>query len=637
MSPQSGNRSRRAARRLQVLTAGAAACLGFLAAAPLGAQGLTKAVPIFVNGQAQLVPAFQDASEWIRQELWVETEFDSDGDGKRDRMHVDVTRPRQTETEGLKVAVVYESSPYFSGTSGARDFLWNVQQEVGADPGKRTSQPAIPFRGSHARISNSEVNTWVPRGFAVVHSEAPGTGLSQGCPTIGGPPERLAPKAVIDWLNGRARGYSTATGTEEVKATWSTGRVGMTGTSYNGTIPLAAAVTGVRGLEAIIPIAPNTSYYHYYRSNGLVRHPGGWLGEDIDFLYDFISSGDTARREYCNRTIRDGVFAAGRDRASGDYNEFWAGRDLLPLVKNIRAAVLMSHGFNDWNVVPEHSVRIYEALKELNVPHQAYYHQGEHGGPPPLEMRNRWFSHFLYGVQNGVEAEPRAWIVREGMSPSAPTPYDEYPNPAAELVALFPGAGGHAQGALSLVPLGKQGTETLVDDASFSGGVLAAAEQSKVRLLYATPELVAPVHLSGWTTVTLRMASSKPAANLSVWMVTLPWTGTPTSTASLITRGWADPQNAASLTKGGNYDSMERGKPLEPGKFVTLTFSLEPDDQVIPAGKRIGLMVMSSDREFTLWPKPGTELTVDLDRSSVTIPVVGGSAAFFRAFREQKK
>jgi hypothetical protein len=32
--------------------------------------------------------------------LWVETGFDSDGDGKNDRMHVDVTRPKQTDTEG---------------------------------------------------------------------------------------------------------------------------------------------------------------------------------------------------------------------------------------------------------------------------------------------------------------------------------------------------------------------------------------------------------------------------------------------------------------------------------------------------------------------------------------------------------
>ena len=118
----------------------------------------------------------------------------------------------------------------------------------------------------------------------------------------------------------------------------------MTGTSYNGTLPLAAATTGVQGLEAIIPIAPNTSYYHYYRSNGLVRHPGGWLGEDIDFLYDFINSGDPARRDVVQSArYRDGVFARGRDRASGDYNDFWAERDLLKKVGKIKAAVLMAH------------------------------------------------------------------------------------------------------------------------------------------------------------------------------------------------------------------------------------------------------------------------------------------------------
>ncbi len=126
-------------------------------------------------------------------------------------------------------------------------------------------------------MSRAQIKDWLPRGFAVVHSASPGTGLSQGCPTVGGINESLAPKAVIDWLNQRASGYTTVDGDEEVVAFWSTGKVGMTGTSYNGTIPIAAATTGVDGLEAIIPIAPNTSYYHYYRSNGLIRHPGGWM------------------------------------------------------------------------------------------------------------------------------------------------------------------------------------------------------------------------------------------------------------------------------------------------------------------------------------------------------------------------
>ena len=613
--------------RLRIL-----ALVGLLAAVGDTAAQAQQARPLFANGQAQIVPAFADTAQWIRQRLWVETEFDSDGDGRRDRMHVDVTRPRQTETEGLKVPVVYESSPYFAGTSGPHEFLWNVKQEVGAPPPPRTSQPAIAFRGDRTRISDSQIATWVPRGFAVVHSESPGTGLSQGCPTVGGINESLAPKAVIDWLNGRALGFTTIDGNAPVVATWATGKVGMTGTSYNGTLPLAAATTGVKGLEAIVPIAPNTSYYHYYRSNGLVRHPGGWLGEDIDFLFDFIDSGDTTRRAYCIRTVRDGEMAAGRDRMSGDYNDFWAGRDYLNVVKNVRAATLMSHAFNDWNVVPEHSVRIYEAIRALGVPSQAFFHQGGHGGGPPLEMVNRWFTRYLYDVDNGVEKDPKSWVVREMAQRDAPTPYADYPNPEAKRVTLYPRAGGPTIGTLGDIKAAKRGTETLIDDVAFSGAQLAQLSASSHRLLYATPELAEPVHLSGYSTVTIRLASSKPAANLSVWLVALPYTDAPGS-MSLITRGWADPQNHASLKLevGESYLSKRRGEPLAPGTFVELTFNLQPDDQIIPAGRRIGLMIMSSDRDFTLWPAAGTELTVDLDRTSISLPVVGGQPAWRRA------
>ncbi len=634
--------------------AGAAALTAFISISAQEAPP-QPARPVFVDGQAQIVPAFQDSAKWIKQTLWVETEFDSDGDGKRDRVFVDVTRPSQTDTEGLKVPVIYESSPYFAGTSGPREFLWDVKQEVGAPPPPRKSQPAIPFKPARPSVSTSLVSAWVPRGFAVVHSEAPGTGLSQGCVTVGTAPEELAPKAVIDWLNGRAKGFKTIDGTEEVVATgWSTGKVGMTGTSYNGTLPVAAATTGVQGLEAIIPIAPNTSYYHYYRTNGLIRHPGGWLGEDIDFLYDFINSGDPARRDRCNQMYRDGLFARGRDRQTGDYNQFWAERDLLKKVGKIKAAVLMAHAFNDWNVVPEHSVRIVEALKG-KVPLQVYYHQGGHGGAPPMEMMNKWFTRYLYGVQNGVEEDPKAWIVREtapsapentpaagapppgsgqgrGRAPTPPpTPYADYPNPEASPVTLRLQSGGGARGGLSLATAGKQGAEKVIDNVEFSGAALAKAEQSSNRLLYATPELAAPMHLSGTVRITLRLASNKPAANLSVWLVELPWADGPISPANLITRGWADPQNYESLKKGGDYHSLARGKPLVPGRFYRMTFDLEPDDQIVPAGKRIGLMIFSSDRDFTLWPQPGTELTVDLDGTRLQLPVVGGIAKFKEA------
>ncbi len=586
------------------------------------AQAQEKAEPWFENGEAQIVKAFEDPDRWIREDLWVETDFDSDGDGRPDRMHVDVTRPFETESEGLKLPVIYNSSPYFAGTAGNNpEFFWDVHHELGEKPKQYTYPPEIKRRGLRPIISKGHVKTWLPRGYIVVHSSSPGTGLSDGVPTVGGENESLAPKAVIDWLCGRAKGYTTRTGDEEVKAYWSTGKVGMTGTSYNGTLPLAAATTGVEGLEAIIPIAPNTSYYHYYRSNGLVRSPGGYLGEDIDVLFDFIHSGDESKRAYAREKIRDTEMREGKDRITGDYNDFWAGRDYLNQMGPMKAALFMSHGFNDWNVMPEHSYRIYKAAREKGIPAMIYYHQDGHGGPPPFSMMNRWFTRYLFGVENGVEDGPRAWIVRENDSHENPTSYADYPNPDASPVLLHLSKGAPEIGSMTLEKPSNQGEETLVDNASFSAETLAKAASTQHRLLYLSPVLKEDLHLSGLVSFTIRAASSKPAVNLSVYLVSLPWNDRRNAkiTDNIITRGWADLQN---------YRSLRESQPLKPGKFYKMTFDLQPDDQVIPAGKQIALMIFSSDQDFTIQPKPGTKLTVDLDGTTFSLPVVGGVEAW---------
>ena len=581
--------------------------------------------PIFADGEAQIVEAFKEPQDWIRHDLWVETECDSDSDGRLDRVHVSVTRPKQTETEGLRLPVVYETSPYFAGTgSNDRQYFWDPRQAVDQPPPERRQAPRFSATGQRPIISDTQIHQWVPRGYIVVHSSSPGTGLSQGCPTVGGINESLAPKAVIDWLCGRATGYTQADGDETVLATWCTGNVGMTGTSYNGTLPLAAATTGVEGLKAIIPIAPNTSYYHYYRSNGLVRHPGGYVGEDIDVLYEFIRSGNPARRDYCDCQVRDTQMSQGMDRELGDMNEFWRTRDYLHAMPHMRAALLMAHAFNDWNVMPEHSVRIYEAAKRQGLAAQIYFHQGGHGGPPPMSMMNRWFTRYLHEVPNGVEEDPRAWIVREADKREEPTSYADYPNPDAHDVTFYLRRGGRQQGELVLRSAEAQGVESLVDNYSFSGEALARAHTTEHRLLYVTPTLTSPLHISGHVAVRVRLSSDRPAANLSVWLVSLPWNDKPDAplTDNIITRGWADPQN---------HSELSASKPLESGRFYDLQFELQPDDQVIAAGQQLGLMVFSSDRDFTLHPEPGTELAIDLDATQLRLPIVGGAAAYERA------
>jgi X-Pro dipeptidyl-peptidase len=352
----------------------------------------------------------------------------------------------------------------------------------------------------------------------------------------------------------------------------------------------------------------------------LVRSPGGYLGEDIDVLYEFIHSGDESKRAYGNKTIRDEIMRKNMERATGDYNAFWAGRDYLNDMAPMKAALLMSHGFNDWNVMPEHSYRIYNKAREMGLPVQIYYHQGGHGGPPPISMMNKWLTRYLFEIENGVEQDPKAWIVREGDSRQNPTAYPDFPHPGTAPVTLKLKKGGFKHGELTLKK-GSRKKEIIIDDVNYAGEYLARSKTSEHRLKYLTPVLTEDLHLSGVSQLSIRLASTKPAANLSVWLVSLPWNGEDDAAIydNIITRGWADPQNHQSITSS---------EPLIPGKFYTINFDLQPDDQIIPAGQQIGLMLFSSDQEFTLHPAPGTVLIVDLKSTQLTLPVVGGLDAF---------
>jgi predicted acyl esterase len=682
-------------RRRRTATASAVATAIVLVAA--GAAWAAPAVPTFVNGLSQ--PVFSaNSADWVNHELWVETTMDSDFDGRRDRVHVDVSRPAETQTDGLKVPVVYEDSPYYAG--GADITNWAVDHEIGIPPATRPRAPYFSAANTSPTISTIYESTWVPRGFAVVHSESPGTGHSDGCPNSGAPIETAGATAVIDWLNGRTKGYTTRTGDTEVTADWTTGKVGMIGTSYNGTLPIAAASTGVQGLEAIVPISAISDWYDYYRANGMVRAPGGFQGEDLDVLTEYIYSraDELGERTKCWPTINDIV--ANQDRATGNRSGFWQQRNYMKDVANLHAATLLAHGNNDFNVMTKQPAQLYAALKAQGVPHQFYFHQGGHGGAPPDVLINYWFTRYLWGQQNGVENLPKSWVVREAnacpprqstvagehvntatltvadtspfrigftltvpqtnangtvtnatrlitniagttltlASPVAtaagqrvvdgatvslvcgnanPTPYPEWPDPATGDAVLHLAAGAPARGGLTFAA-GSGGPETLSDDAGVTATTLMNAASEDSRLIYQTNVLTEPVRISGTPRVSLRASFSKAKANLTAILVSLPASGNGT----ILTRGWIDPENRAS-----DFASA----PVRPGTFYRLNVDLQPKDVVVPAGRRLGLMILSSDREHTVRPAPGTQVTLDTPGSSVAIPVVGGAKALATA------
>src|SRR6185503_14444921 len=148
------------------------------------------------------------------------------------------------------------------------------------------------------------------------------------------------------WLNGRGTGFDQDGNV--VTAYWTTGNTAMIGTSYDGTLPLAAASTGVRGLKAIVPVAAVSSYYDHRRSYGTVINSNPTIGTDADTLFDNIL---TRRQPEACAFMREQI-TFGMDRTTGDYNRWWDERNYVNYVRRFRAAVLISHGLNDLNTKP---------------------------------------------------------------------------------------------------------------------------------------------------------------------------------------------------------------------------------------------------------------------------------------------
>ncbi|MGB2685910.1 MAG: CocE/NonD family hydrolase, partial [Olleya sp.] len=127
-----------------------------------------KTVPVFENGEAQIVEGFSNYKDYIRHDLWVQTTFNTDGDDTLDRVHVSVTRPKQTDTEGLKLPVIYVTSPYFAGVApDVPGIMWNVEHELGELPTQERAHPEVKRLGERPIISNSHISKWVPRGYIV--------------------------------------------------------------------------------------------------------------------------------------------------------------------------------------------------------------------------------------------------------------------------------------------------------------------------------------------------------------------------------------------------------------------------------------------------------------------------------------
>lgn len=383
--------------------------------------------PLFFNGKP--VASF-NPHRFIHEVVYVQTDLDTDSDGVADLVKAEVIRPADSN-QGLRVPVLFTASPYNQGTNDewGEKITHDVNvalahkdanhqsptEPVFAAPTKRQKIKGTgPASESFASTPSYTLNDYLAtRGYAVVYSAGIGTKDSDGLQTCGSPEQTDAMKAVVEWLHGDRVAFSDRTSGQSVVAFWSNGKIAMTGRSYLGTLATAVATTGVKGLAAIISEAAISSWYDYYREGGLVVAPGGFQGEDADVLAAETfsrtkSAADYRQIEGTNQAYLKQMTAA-QDRASGNYNNFWAQRNYRPNFSKIKAAVMMVHGLNDTNVKPVHVKALDHALLEMDHSAHLILHQGQHiyinafASLDFNEMVNLWLANKLWGINNNAD------------------------------------------------------------------------------------------------------------------------------------------------------------------------------------------------------------------------------------------
>ncbi|NQL62637.1 Xaa-Pro dipeptidyl-peptidase [Streptococcus suis] len=603
----------------------------------------------FFNGKAL---ATFSTKNLIREVVYVETPVDTAGTGQTDIVKVSILRPHHVGG----IPAIITNSPYHQGTNDvASDKALHkmegelAEKQVGTIQVKQTritkldldqrELPVSPATEKLGHITSYSLNDYfLARGFASLHVSGVGTLGSTGYMTSGDYQQVEGYKAVIDWLNGRTKAYTDHTRSLEVKADWANGKVATTGLSYLGTMSNALATTGVDGLEVIIAEAGISSWYDYYRENGLVTSPGGYPGEDLDSLTALtysksLQAGDFLRSK---EAYEKGLAAerAALDRTSGDYNQYWQDRNYLLHADKVKCEVVFTHGSQDWNVKPIHVWNMFHALPS-HIKKHLFFHNGAHvymNNWQSIDFResmNALLSQKLLGYENNYQLPTVIWQDNSGEQ-------------TWTTLETFGG------GQEAVLPLGT-GSQTISnhyaqEDFDRYGKSYPAFHQDlyagKANQVSMELPITEDLLINGQVTLKLRVSSSVAKGLLSAQLldkgnkkrlapiptpkmrlsldngryhaqenlVELPYVDMP---QRLVTKGFMNLQNRTDLMK------IEE---VVPDQWMDLSWKLQPTIYQLKKGDVLELILYTTDFECTVRDNSDWTISIDLDHSTIHLP-----------------
>ncbi|MBS5359202.1 MAG: Xaa-Pro dipeptidyl-peptidase [Streptococcus parasanguinis] len=605
----------------------------------------------YFNGKSLATFTSHDA---IREVVYVESRVDTDKDGLPDLVKVSIIRPRY---EG-KIPAVMTASPYHQGTNDkASDkalYNMNVDLEVKEPHTIQLEEPQLTVVepvGQAEEVEEAEellthinssytLNDYLlPRGYANLYVSGVGTKDSQGLMTNGNYQQIEAYKNVIDWLNGRCRAFTDHTRKRQVKADWSNGKVATTGISYLGTMSNGLATTGVDGLEVIIAEAGISSWYNYYRENGLVTSPGGYPGEDFDSLAELTYSrnllgGDYLHHNAAHQADLD-IVKKELDRASGDYNQFWHDRNYLLNANQVKAEVVFTHGSQDWNVKPLHVFNMFQALP-ASIKKHLFYHNGAHvylNNWQSIDFResmNALLSKKLLGYDSSYELPTVIW--QDNTGEQSWTSLDDFGNQTSQRTFSL--------GDGEKVIQNRYETKDYERYGKAYPTFLSDLYQDKAQQVTIDLPIEEDLHLNGKARLHLRLHSSTNKGLLSAQLLELgskkylqPYpavlsvrtldngryhmldnlTELPFKEAGqrVISKGYLNLQN--------RHDLLEV-EAVTPGEWMEFDFDLQPTIYKLEKGATLRLVLYTTDFEITVRDQTDYQLTIDLAQSSLHLP-----------------
>lgn len=445
--------------------------------------------------------------------------------------------------------------------------------------------------------AGSDAGDLLAAGFAVLGVNQPGSGCSGGVNNM---------MDVNEW--GRA-------GAQVVEWTarqpWSTGHVGMFGSSWTGITQLGIASFRPKGLDAITPFHVAADFYRdasypggVYDSAFMNFYAAGLVKVDAQAAHTRIAQGDRqCAEDFRAHVMLNRKYSIARNMPAHPFDDgYWQDTPASRLGR-IDVPILGCQSWQDGAV----SSRATELYENTFNPRTTWFigMNGPHGIceiEQPLTMMVNFLRHYVAGVNNGWPDTPHVTILHDVSVGNTSPPSPAWTSTYRSWSGLIKPVTLYLQPDSALAtspPAGSTGRSSFSGPHPSQSGRWSAPSVPGTSVSYTTPALTHTVDFLGPGSVNLWLSSTAPDTDIEVIISEI----RPDGQQQYVQAGWLDVAQRKLAPAGPGplqssplrpYQTHLARQPLVPGKPVYARVELFPFEHVFRTGSSIRITIDSA-------------------------------------------